>query len=160
MALIRIDEHRYSKHKYLETSVQAALSYANETLIYTLTPIYKLNNSNWTQGTCRTLTGTISLHQGQPGFYSSFAFSAREHIKEMGRLESSFTMTNSNFIFYPECWIDTRRMKTTRASDTYSLQSLTCKFYTFASQRLFSAQPTLSFCTARAGSRIRTHLGI
>lgn len=61
MALIGIEEHKYSKRKYLEISVQAALSYANETLIYTLMPIYKLRNGNRTQGTCRTLTGTVSL---------------------------------------------------------------------------------------------------
>lgn len=159
LALIPIDEHKYSKPKDLERSVPAALSYANETPIHTLMPTDKLSNSNWAQGHSSADRNCFTLYQGQPGFSSSFAFCAREHIKGVGCLESSITMTGSNFIFYPQCRIHTRRMKTTHASDTYSLQSLACRFYTFASERPFSAQTTLSFCAAQTGSRVRTHLG-
>lgn len=111
LAVTPIDEHKYSKCKYLEWSVQAALSYANGTLIHILMPIYKLSNSNQTQGQFSDADRNyFTLCQGQPEFYSSAAFCAREHIKRMGCLESSFTMTSSNYFLStvlditPEGW--------------------------------------------------------
>lgn len=74
LALVSIDEHKYSKGKYSETSAQAALS-SKEPLLHTPVATDQLSNSNWTQGHLSYADRNyFTLFQRQPGFFLSVAF--------------------------------------------------------------------------------------
>lgn len=109
LALVSIDEHKYAKGKYSETSAQAALS-SKEPLLHTPVPTDQLSNSNWTQGHLSYADRNhFTLFQRQPGFFCLLHF--RENIKGKGCLKSLVIITSS--VSCPQCWIYTRRMKTT-----------------------------------------------
>lgn len=161
MAVTPIDEHKYSKRKCLEWSVQAALSYANGTLIHILMPIYKLSNSNQTQGQFSWRWQELFHSVKDSLNFTHLLHFVLESISRGWNVWKAHLQWPALTLFsIHSARYNTRRMKNTHTSVPYSSRSLTCKFYTFASQRRFSAQTTLSFCAAQAGSRARTHLSI
>lgn len=141
LALISIDEHKYAKGKYSETSAQAALS-SKEPLLHTPVPTDQLSNSNWTQGHLSYADRNyFTLFQRQPRFFCLLHF--RKNIKGKGCLKSLVMITSS--VFCPQCWIYTRRMKTTHL---FLAAPLLASVTLSLARALSTHQPHLWCCTS------------
>lgn len=123
LALLSIDEHKYSKSKYSKTRVQAAPS-SKEPLLPPQCPQTSSGTATGHRDTCPVLAGIISLlSKGNLDFICLLHF--REEIRGMGCL-GSLVMTATS-VFCPQCWTHTRGMNTTHLLPA----PLTCQCDTF-----------------------------
>lgn len=127
LALVSIDEHKYSKGKYSGTSAQAALS-SKEPLLHTPVPTDQLSNNNWTQGHL-SYARQESFHSFPKTTWIFFVCCILER-KSRGWdawkvwlwWAVLFSVLNAGYT--PEGW----------RPHTYSLQPLTCQCNTFTGQ--------------------------